>query len=446
MSELENLKGSTENCEGTGSIKKRFSIRVLGVGGAGCNAVQYLARQAFEDVTFTVLNTDARTLARSAVENKILLGAKSSGGLGVGGDPERGLAAAEENRLQLSALCEGADVVFVVAGLGGGTGTGASPLIARLAKDKGALVLGIVFLPFDFEGKKRQDKAHTGWRELQKVADGVICLPNQKIFKLIDEKTSVLEAFDICNELVAQGLRGIWRLLTQPGLINVDFADLCALTREKHTENALAIAEGQGENRAREVAEKLMAHPLMENGQVLAEAASLLVSIVGGPDLTMLEINRVMDEVHRHAEQANIVMGAAIEEDWRDRMAVTLLASRHLSSPEPVAAAAEGARLHTESASPQPAGEADTELVQPESTARPSSRFAAQPPSPSQETTEQLLTQAGGRPRKSASRLRQGQLPLEIISKGRFEKSQPTIHQGQDLDVPTYIRRGVALN
>src|SRR5262245_2976591 len=254
------------------TLKRSFSITVLGVGGAGCNAVNHLAQESFAGVSFVGMNTDAPALARSTLETKLVLGSKSMRGLGAGGDPERGRSAAQENISEIRALCEGADVVFVVAGLGGGTGTGAGPVVAQVAKETGALVLSIVMLPFDCEGSRRARQAQLGLQELKNAADGVICLPNQKVFKLIDEKTSLLEAFQITNELVAQGVRVIWRLLSRPGLINVDFADLCAVTQGRHAESTLATAEAKGENRAREVMEKLLAHPLVEAGQVLTEA------------------------------------------------------------------------------------------------------------------------------------------------------------------------------
>src|SRR5882762_5004937 len=212
---------------------KKFGLKVFGVGGAGGNAVDYMARQDFAGVNFMAVNTDAQALSQLK------------------------LTAAEEDVEKLRALCSGADIVCVVAGLGGGTGTGAGPVLARLAKESGALVLGIVTLPFEFEGSRRQRQAQLGLREMKSEADGVICLPNQKVFKLIDENTSVDEALKITNELLAQGVRGIWRLLAHTGLINVDFNDLCAVLRGRHEESSLATVEASGENRAHEVTEKL---------------------------------------------------------------------------------------------------------------------------------------------------------------------------------------------
>src|SRR5882724_10014139 len=278
---------------------KKFSFKVFGVGGAGGNAVDYMARQDFDGVSFMAVNTDAQALAQLAVPERLTLGAKLTRGLGTGGDPELGRAAAEEDAAQLRALCAGADVVCVVAGLGGGTGTGAGPVVARLAKECGALVLGIVTLPFEFEGGRRGRQAQLGLRDLKEAADGVICLPNQKVFKMIDQNTSVNEALKVTDELLAQGVRGIWRLLTHTGLINVDFNDLCAVVRGRHEESSLATVEASGENRSHEVVEKLMAHPFLECGQVLADADTVLVSLAGGPDMTLPEVNRVMEKINR---------------------------------------------------------------------------------------------------------------------------------------------------
>src|SRR5262249_46332396 len=188
----------------------------------------------------------------------------------------------------------------------------------------GALVLGIVILPFDGEGSRRTRQAQLGLHEFKTAADGVICLPNQKLFRAIDERTSLLEAFHITNELVAEGVRGISRLLSRPGLMNVDFADLCSVAQGRHTESCLATAIAQGDNRARDVIEKLLAHPLLEGGQALAEAASVLVSIAGGPSLTMAEVNRILEQIDRQWDHDNIILRASIDEERGDRRLDTL--------------------------------------------------------------------------------------------------------------------------
>jgi len=442
------MTNQNESAAPSSALKKSFTIKVLGVGGAGCNAVSHLARESFAGVSFAVMNTDAPALAQSPVPAKLNLGAKSTRGLGAGGDPERGRAAAEEDAAQIRALCEGADVVFVVAGLGGGTGTGAGPVVARVAKETGALVLSIVMLPFDCEGSRRARQAQLGLHELKGAADGVICLPNQRVFKLIDENTSLLEAFHITNELVAQGVRGIWRLLSRPGLINVDFADLCSVTRGRHAESCLVTAEAQGEGRSREVMEKILAHPLVEGGQLLSESAGVLVCIAGGRGLTMAEVNRIMEQINRQCEQANIIMGAAVDEELGDKLLVTLVAARRNAEGGTRSAESQsGSTRATDTAAAAYSAGVELETPMTGLGSRPASRFVAPAPESTPEKTERLLTQQnGGRGRKGNSRMKQGQLPLEIISRGRFEKSEPTIYHGQDLDVPTYIRRGVALN
>lgn len=418
--------------ESNAEVKHSFRIKVFGVGGAGCNAVNHIARTPFEGVEFIALNTDAAALRQLDIGHKMVLGEKLTRGMGAGGDPERGRAAAEEDAAKLKSLCEGADVVFIAAGMGGGTGTGASPVLAHLAKECGALVLGMMVLPFEWEGGRRQRQAQLGLHVMKATADGVICLPNQKLFKLIDEKTSLVETFAITHELLAQGVRGIWRMLMRPGLINVDFADLCSVARGKHSENALATAEACDENRAREVVEKLLHHPLLDGGQTLTEASAVLVSIVGGPDLTMAEVNRVMEQINRQCEGAHIIMGAAVEESFAGKLSITLVASKR-----PPAERAEELQAG--------APELEKQLVDTQMTTRSPSRIIAPAPATTVEAAEKLL-QNGARGKRKLPKMKQGQLPLEIISKGRFEKSEPTVHHGQDLDMPTYIRRNMPLN
>jgi cell division protein FtsZ len=276
------------------------------------------------------------------------------------------------------------------------------------------------------------------------------------VLKLIDENTSLVETFEITNDLLAQGLRGIWRLLTRAGIINVDFADLCAVVRGQHAESAFACAEARGEHRAREVVEKLLASPLLEGGAVLNEAESVLVSIVAGSDLTMAEVNRVVSQINRACENAHIIMGAAVEVDFCDRLSATVIATRR-SLVEPgtdptkaTTATASSEHRQAEVGSASAAEEAPafgTEFFEKAPPARPASRFVPPPPDLAADKKEQLLAQQNGKTyRKPRSKLRQGVLPLEIVSKGRFEKSEPTIYHGEDLDVPTYIRRGVPLN
>ncbi len=429
----------------TDGMKKALTVRVFGVGGAGGNALTRLMLNPPGEVKLTVLNTDAQALAACPVPEKLSLGAQQMRGLGAGGDPGMGQAAAEADEERLKALCQGADLIFIVAGLGGGTGTGASPVVARIARECGALVLAVVTLPFDCEGSRRRKQALLGLEHLKAEADGVVCLPNQKVFKLIDENTSLVDTFQFTNDLIADGVRGIWRLVTQTGLINIDFADLCSALRGRHAESFFATAEATGSGRAKEISEKILSSPLLEGGEMLAGAQSVLVSIMGGNDLSMAEVNRIMEQVNRHAEGAHLILGAAISEEFNQRLSVTLVASR-FESLEPDKKDGEIQQRSVAADAP----EVGTHYLSRQEPERHTQRFVAPPPELSAEKTQELLQArgmaGGGRRRKANNAFQQTQLPLEIVSKGRFEKSEPTIYKGEDLDVPTYIRRGILLN
>jgi cell division protein FtsZ len=411
------------------------TIKIFGVGGAGVNLLEALDGTDFAGADFIAINTDESSLATSSAPMKIQLETKLLRGLGTGGDPERGRALAEEQFATLKTACEGADVVFILAGLGGGAGSGISPVLARAAKETGALVLAFVTLPFLCEGNRREQQARHGFEQLKSVADGVICLPGQKTFKLIDENTSVLDTFRITGGLLIEGVRGVWQLLTRPGLIQIHFDDLCGLVRGRHSENAFASVDAVGAGRSREIMEKLLAHPLLDEGRALAESGAVLVSLQGGKDLTMAEVNRVMEQISRQCERARIIMGAAIDPALKNRLCVTVIAAKESSLISPELSGAPAATNPAEPAHSRGLG------------ARPSPRCASPSTSLTLEQREQLLAKNhGGRMRKGHSRMRQEQLPLAIVSKGRFDKSEPTIHKGEDLDIPTYIRRGVALN
>jgi cell division protein FtsZ len=409
---------------------QRPAVKIFGVGGAGVALLDLLDAKEFAGAGFVAINTDAASLAASSATVKIHLETKLLRGLGTGGDPERGRALAEEQFSTLKSACESvpqSGIVLIIAGLGGGAGSGISPVLARAAKETGALVLAFVTLPFTCEGNRRQQQAQQGMEQLKSVADGVICLPNQKTFKLIDDNTSVLDTFRITGGLLVEGVRGVWRLLTRPGLIQIHFDDLCALVRDRHSESVFAFVEASGPARSREAVEKLLSHPLLDEGRALAEADAVLVSLMGGKDLTMADVNRVMEQIGRCCERAQIIMGAAVDAEMKGRLSVTLIAAKNAAKTAfpPVADFVADAR----GTAPQTA----THNVPTAS-------------SLSMEQREHLVARHGGRARRAGNKMLQTQLPLAIISKGRFDKSEPTIHKGEDLDIPTYVRRGVSLN
>jgi cell division protein FtsZ len=376
--------------------------------------------------------------------------------MGAGGDVELGKQAAGDARAAITDFCKDADLVFIVAGLGGGTGGGAAPVIAKIAREAGSLVLGLATMPFEFEGVRRREQAKASMREFRASADAVITLPNQRMTAIFDQNTPMREAFKLTNHLLAQGIRGIWQMLARPGLVNVDFAYLYSIVRGKNAESAFASAEAVGEMRARDVVEKLVGSPLLDEGNVLAQSTDILVSIVGGADMTIADVNRIMEQLQRRAETANLVMGAAIDDSYEGRICLTVVATRNAHEPvseKPGMGAPTprgikpAAPKETKEAKETKESEFDTNFLTASSTPRGSSRYAAPPPPSTPENTAELLNrQGGGKARKAGSKAKQQTLNLEIVSKGRFEKSEPTVHRGEDLDVPTYVRRGVALN
>lgn len=396
-------------------------IKIIGVGSGGVSLLENLNGGDFTGAALVAVNTDGPSLAASSALLKIHLETRLLRGLGTGGDADRGRAIAEEHYATLKAACEGANVVLLVAGLGGGAGSGITPLVARAARETGALVLAFVTLPFDCEGNRRQEQARQSLEQLRLEADGVICLPNQKAFRLMDENTCVVDTFRISGGLLVEAIRGVWHLMARPGLIQIHMADLCGLLRDKNSEGVFAFVESSGPARSREVVEKLLVHPLLDEGRALADSDAVLVSVMAGRDLTMAEINRIMEQIGRQCERAQVIMGAAVDEALKNKLSVTVIAARHNQPAAPAA---------PETPAPRGARAART---------TPNTAFLQQ--------REQLIKQhAGGVRRKGESRMCQQVLPLAIISKGRFDKSEPTIHKGEDLDIPTYYRRGVPLN
>jgi cell division protein FtsZ len=432
------MKTKNENSTVAAENRATRSIKIFGVGGAGIVLADALNQGEFAAADFSAVDTDAQSICASSATMKVHLETKLLRGLGTGGDPERGHALAEEQFSTLKSACEGAEVVFILAGLGGGAGSGVSPVLARAAKEAGALVLAFVTLPFLCEGNRRQEQALAGLERLRAVADGVICLPNQKAYKLIDEDTSVLETFRITGGLLVEGVRGVWQLLTRPGLIQIHFDDLCGLVRDRHSESAFAFVESTGAGRSREIVEKLLAHPLLDEGRALTGANAVLVSLTGGKDLTMTEVNRVMEKINSHCDGAKVIMGAAIDAGMANKLSVVLIAAKNSAEKMEAVAASSPAEPNIAPS----LGEGNRDSTSP----RFDHRLLSGAPLPAPERSPERLRGHGRARRPNKPTMMQPQLPLTIVSKGRFDKSEPTIHKGEDLDIPTYIRRGVPLN
>ena len=434
------------NPESTSPTGNAVRVKIFGLGTAGLAMLDGMPHGDFAGAQFVAVNTDAASLAGCSAPEKILLETKMLRGLGTGGDPERGRELAEAHAAQFKSACAGVEAVFILAGLGGGAGTGIAPVVARAAKEAGALVLGFVTLPFDCEGSRRQHLARAGLEELRAAADGVICLPCQKVIALIDENASLLDTFKITTQFLLDGVRGVWRLLAFKGLIPLHFADLCAVLRDRHTENCFAAVAASGPDRVTAAVERLFAHPMLDAGAALAETRAALVSVVGGRELKLADVNRVMEQIKAKCPNAELMLGAVVDEQFQDQLALTVIATRAAAAPaekkapksrdEALAAGEEGPGF-------------DTELLRQSATRKPASRITPPPPTLSPEQREELVAKHTGksaRSRKAAARSRQMPLPLEIVSKNRFDKTEATIHNGEDLDVPTYLRRGISLN
>ena len=424
---------------------KTSTLKIFGVGSAGVKVLEQLLKSDLAGPAFVAVDTQAKSLAASSVPEKIQLAKKSLRGQRAGGVAP---TAPEEHLSKLKAACAGAETVFIIAGLGGRTGTELSAALAAQAKTAGATVLAFVTLPFDCEGGPRRQCAEDGLRQLETVADTVICLPNQKTCSLIDEGTSLVDTYKIADQWLAGCVRGVWRAWTSDSLMGLPFSDLCALLEGRSAKCVFAAAEATGANRAGEVVEKLLAHPMLDGGHALRQAETIFVSVVGGLDLAMAGVNRVMEQINQQGQGTPVVMGAGTAPAFDGSLAVMLFVARSGSLADEKNAGLEDSDAKASASKPGDS-ELDSHLLPRATPAHRHTRF--NPPSPvlTPEQREQLIARhAGGsaRQRKNAARLRQTQLPLEIVAKGRFEKSEPTIHKGEDLDVPTYIRRGVALN
>jgi cell division protein FtsZ len=429
--------------EPTPSFAGKLSIKVIGVGDAGSIMVARTASRGFAQVSFAALCSSSRALAALDLPDKRAIGLKTTRGFGAGGDPLLGRAAAEGDIESIRQVCAGANMIFLVAGLGGGLGAGAAPVVARAARESGALVLAMATLPFNFEGARRARQAEDALQELKSVADAVICLPNQRIFPLIDGQTPHTDTFKLTQNLAADGIIGVCRLVTQSGLITVDFGDLCAATRGRHVESAFAAVEAGGVDRCNQLVERLLGHPLLDKGRALCEAESLLVSLQGGPDLTMAEVNQVMECVNSRSQSANVMFGASIDPAMTGRMGLLVIAAKLGGDPAEIAPRG----IRPEPRQPEIAAEIGTEPRETAPAPRAPSRYVAPPPELSEDQKEKMFSRQPGGSRKKAFRNPlQTQLQLQIVSKGRFEKSEPTLHHGEDLDIPTYVRRGVSLN
>ncbi|MFH0871930.1 MAG: cell division protein FtsZ [bacterium] len=301
-------------------------IKVIGIGGGGSNAVSRMATSNFEGVEFVVINTDAQALISSPVSSKLQIGEKLTKGLGAGSNPEIGRKAAIEDTDKILSILEGCDMVFITAGLGGGTGTGASPIVANLAKEMGILTVAVVTKPFRFEGKVRARQAEDGLMELKAAVDTLIAIPNERLLNVVERQTSFLDAFRIADSILQQAAQGISNLVVVPGLINLDFADVRTIMAEKGLA-LMGTGTASGENRATEAANRAINSPLLENVSIEG-AKGLLINITGSSNLSLYEVNEASSAIFEAAHpEAHVIFGAVVDEKMADEMKVTVIAT-----------------------------------------------------------------------------------------------------------------------
>ncbi len=318
--------GSGKHSEPSPSgIENYANIKVVGVGGGGTNAVNRMITEGLKGVEFIAVNTDAQALMGAQAQNKLRIGDKLTRGLGAGGDPERGSKAAEESAEELSEAISGSDMVFVTAGMGGGTGSGAAPVIAKLARESGSLTIGVVTKPFSFEGAKRKRVADEALNRLKENVDTLIIIPNDRLLDIVDKKASLQSAFRLADDVLRQGIQGISELITVPGLINLDFADVKTIMGEGGAA-LMAVGRGSGENRAVAAAEMAIKSPLLDVS--IEGARGVLFNVTGGEDLTLHEVYEAAEIVRRVADpEVNLIFGAVIDPNLKDEVRITVIAT-----------------------------------------------------------------------------------------------------------------------
>jgi len=427
-------------------------IRFLAVGHAGAQILAVLRQSAPAGIACECAHADTNpeALKVSPLPHRLILGQNVNHGLGAGGDPDLGRQSAEEDLPAIRRFAAGARIVFVVAGLGGGTGSGAAPVVARAARESGALVLVIATTPFEFE-RRRVTYAAEAIERLKAAADAVLAVSNQRVRRMHDDRTHPHELYRFANDLLAQTLRGLWRLLESPGLIPLDFGHVERLLRGRHAESAFAAVEATGGNRAHAAAEQLLTHPFLDTGAALGAAGEVLVSVAGGDDLQIGEVERLIESLQNGCPQAEFIVGATVDPALTGRLHVTAIAVRPGTAaipdaPKPVAEADEPPES-PESRLKDSGSGFDGEVFPgaPETALAGTSRLV--PPAP-ELTAEQRQRVFRGQKNKPGRRRPDSQMLMnfDIAPRGRFDNTERNRHKGVDLDVPTYLRLGIVLN
>jgi cell division protein FtsZ len=452
-------------------------IKIVSVGGAGLNALDRIVLDGLEGAEVLAVNTDVQSLASSVAAHKVQLGRTVTRGLGAGGDPELGYQAAFESTEEVREALTGARMIFVCTGLGGGTGSGAAPYVAHLARETGALVLAFATLPFAFEGRRRNAQAREALARLNEIANAVVCFENDQMGDIVAPHAGIHQAFSKADTIISQSVRSIVNLIQRPGLIRIGFDDLLAALRTRNGRCLFGFGESGSDNRAHDALAQALKSPLMDRGHTLADAARVLVQVAGGPGLTLSEVEIVMKELGRHvSDETQILFGTAVDGRLGDRLSVTIISSLaaedhpipqqsqsspagSLSAMPPVwerpqdtppkieiepepppmedlrtetASIEESAPVEVESAPLPPPADPAPDTFEVPDTPEPPVSPPRRKPAPAKEVAPEKSTQA-----------KQEVLQFEPVNRGRFEKSEPTIVEGEDLDVPTYLRKKI---
>ena len=471
-------------------------IKVIAVGSAGSNALDRVVLDGMDKADLIAANTDVQSLASSVAAVKVQLGRSLTRGLGTGGDPELGFDAAQESADEIRQALAEARLIFICTGLGGGTGSGAAPVIAQIAREMGALVIGFATLPFTFEGKRRTAQARDALARLHETTDAVVCFENDRMADMVAPKAGIHQAFAVADMTISQSLRSIVNLIQRPGIMRIGFDDLLAALRGGGGRCLFGYGESDSDNRAHQALAQALKNPLMDRGRMLADASRVLVQVTGGAGMTLSEVEILMRELNKHiSEHTQLLFGTAVDGRMGDRLSVTLISS--LPADE-VEVAPRKSKAHATPPPPlppepvvEPAAEPQiVQFVQPEATEseqvmeaevlqrdeivapEPGAEDVLPPPEAvveSQFTEPEMEPEPGHAPRPTTPRIippkkkplvapkvetenakrekaaaaKQEILQFEPLTRGRFEKSEPTIVEGQDLDVPTFLRKNV---
>ena len=470
--------------------QESIPIKVVGVGGAGSNALDRIVLDGMEKADMIAINTDVQSLAASVAAHKVQLGRTSTRGLGTGGDPDLGYQAAMESADEIRRALVDARMIFICTGLGGGTGSGAAPVVAQLAREAGSLVIVFATLPFSFEGKRRTEQAQEALVRLGEVANAVICFENDRMGDMVAPKAGIHQAFAFADVMISQSVRSIVNLIQRPGLIRIGFDDLLSALRSQNGRCLFGFGESDSDNRAHDALTQALKNPLMDKGRMLADAANVLVQVAGGPGMTLSEVEILMKELGRHVrDNTQILFGTAVDGRMGNRLSVTILSSiANENAPEqtletayapPIPAPApfvpasppiweqQPEPLPVDDSAPPLETQDMVEAIEAENASEPEPEelIPFQAPvsieAPIKPDLEPQKTAPGPRvivPKKKPVftkepvnpvkpdkmvQAKQEVMQFEPVTRGRFEKSEPTIVEGQDLDVPTFLRKNV---